>query len=150
MGWPTKTVVRLPLRTKRYFFSPKCPHRLWGPTRFLVNEYRGGGGRLPERSKPAKAWSWPLHPPHALMACTRTTFTYRHASKGFILCNVRLQMHVTRVAWRQNGYASPPTHSALWALHSYFYLHFILSQFLFLFICPLFIPFFLDSFYISW
>jgi hypothetical protein len=50
-----------------------------------------------------------------------------------MLCNMRREMHVTRVTWRQNSYASPPTYPALWALHSYFYLHFILSHFIFLF-----------------
>jgi len=40
---------------------------------------------------------------------------------------------MTQVTWRQNSHASPPTHPALWALYSYFYLHFILSPFLFLF-----------------
>jgi hypothetical protein len=28
-------------RGKRFFFSPQCPHRLWGPTSLLSNDYQG-------------------------------------------------------------------------------------------------------------
>jgi hypothetical protein len=82
---------------------------------------------IPERSKPVMAWSWQLtlHMPQWGVHGHLPT----QASEGFILCNMRREIHVTRVTWRQNGYALPPTHPALWAcilifIYILFYLRF--------------------------
>jgi hypothetical protein len=42
----------------KFFSSPQCPERLWGPRSLLSKGIRGS---FPE-SKAAGAWSWPLTP----------------------------------------------------------------------------------------